>query len=63
MRSESKRTYPHAPFFLSYILSFVYVAIYWNNHHHIHYLVGSINGSALGERVFAFMAVVHSFRH
>lgn len=24
-----------APVFLSYILSFVYVAIYWNNHHHL----------------------------
>ena len=24
-----------APVFLSYVLSFVYVAIYWNNHHHL----------------------------
>jgi uncharacterized membrane protein len=23
------------PVFLSYVLSFVYVAIYWNNHHHL----------------------------
>ena len=23
------------PVFLSYVLSFVYVAIYWNNHHHM----------------------------
>jgi uncharacterized membrane protein len=23
-----------APVFLSYVLSFVYIAIYWNNHHH-----------------------------
>jgi len=26
---------PIAPVFLSYILSFVYVGIYWNNHHHM----------------------------
>ncbi len=26
---------PLAPVFLSYVLSFVYVAIYWNNHHHL----------------------------
>jgi uncharacterized membrane protein len=24
------------PIFLSYVLSSVYVAIYWNNHHHLH---------------------------
>ena len=27
--------WPIAPVFLSYILSFVYVGIYWNNHHHM----------------------------
>jgi energy-coupling factor transporter transmembrane protein EcfT len=26
---------PIVPVFLSYLLSFVYVAIYWNNHHHL----------------------------
>jgi uncharacterized membrane protein len=26
---------PLAPTFLSYVLSFVYVGIYWNNHHHM----------------------------
>lgn len=26
---------PLAPKFLSYVLSFVYVGIYWNNHHHL----------------------------
>ena len=26
--------WPLLPVFLSYILSFVYVGIYWNNHHH-----------------------------
>ena len=26
---------PLLPVFLSYVLSFVYIAIYWNNHHHM----------------------------
>jgi len=38
---------PMLPFFLSYVLSFVYVGIYWNNHHHMLYLVNSITGGAL----------------
>ena len=36
-----------APTFLSYLLSFVYIAIYWNNHHHMLYLVKSVNGGVL----------------
>jgi len=36
-----------APTFLSYVLSFVYVAIYWNNHHHFLYLVRSVDGALL----------------
>jgi uncharacterized membrane protein len=35
------------PVFLSYILSFIYVAIYWNNHHHFFSLVDDVNGSIL----------------
>jgi uncharacterized membrane protein len=35
------------PVFLSYILSFVNVGIYWNNHHHMFYLVETITGGAL----------------
>src|SRR6478735_4051981 len=38
---------PLVPVFLSYVLSFVYVGIYWNNHHHMLYAVESINGRAL----------------
>ena len=26
---------PLLPIFLSYVLSFIYIAIYWNNHHHL----------------------------
>jgi uncharacterized membrane protein len=35
------------PVFLSYLLSFVYVAIYWNNHHHFFHLVDRVNGAIL----------------
>jgi uncharacterized membrane protein len=36
-----------APIFGSYVLSFVYVGIYWNNHHHLLHAVQSINGRIL----------------
>ena len=35
------------PIFLSYALSFINVGIYWNNHHHMFYLVETITGGAL----------------
>jgi uncharacterized membrane protein len=35
------------PVFLSYILSFIYVAIYWNNHHHFFQLAPKVNGTIL----------------
>lgn len=35
------------PAFLSYVLSFVYVGIYWNNHHHFMHLAQRVNGSVL----------------
>ena len=35
------------PTFSSYVLSFVYVAIYWNNHHHLLATVGRVNGAIL----------------
>ena len=38
---------PVIPVFLSYVLSFVYVAIYWNNHHHFFHLVRHVNGLML----------------
>ena len=36
-----------APVFFSYVLSFVYVAIYWNNHHHFMHAVSRVNGAIL----------------
>lgn len=35
------------PVFLSYVLSFIYVGIYWNNHHHFFQLVRHVNGAML----------------
>jgi uncharacterized membrane protein len=35
------------PVFASYILSFIYVGIYWNNHHHMLHAAKSINGGIL----------------
>jgi uncharacterized membrane protein len=35
------------PTFFSYVLSFLYVAIYWNNHHHMLHTVTRVNGSIL----------------
>jgi len=38
---------PLLPKFLSYLLSFVFVAIYWNNHHHLLHAVERVNGRIL----------------
>ena len=38
---------PLIPVFLSYLMSFVFLAIYWNNHHHMLQAVRSVNGRVL----------------
>lgn len=38
---------PLVPAFLSYVLSFVYLGIYWNNHHHLLQAAGHVNGKVL----------------
>ncbi len=38
---------PLAPVFLSYVLSFAYVGIYWNNHHHMLHACGKVSGAVL----------------
>ncbi len=35
------------PVFLSYLFSFIFVAIYWNNHHHLMHVVQHVNGRIL----------------
>ncbi|MBS1720067.1 MAG: DUF1211 domain-containing protein [Armatimonadetes bacterium] len=36
-----------APEFLSYLLSFIYIGIYWNNHHHLMHVVRHVNGKVM----------------
>ena len=38
---------PLLPVFLSYVLSFIYLGIYWNNHHHLLHSAPRINGSIM----------------
>src|SRR5882724_1325175 len=38
---------PLLPIFLSYVLSFIYVGIYWNNHHHLFQAAARVNGTIL----------------
>ena len=38
---------PLAPVFMTYILSFLYLGIYWNNHHHMFQICDRINGKIL----------------
>ena len=38
---------PLIPVLLSYVLSFVYLGIYWNNHHHMMHVTHSVTGSIL----------------
>jgi uncharacterized membrane protein len=38
---------PLVPVFLSYVLSFVYLGIYWNNHHHMLHITQKIDGPVL----------------
>lgn len=38
---------PLLPVFLSYVLSFVYVGIYWNNHHHLLHATTRVSGGLL----------------
>lgn len=39
--------WPVLPVFLSYVLSFIYVAIYWNNHHHLCHSATSVSAAVL----------------
>ena len=43
---------PLAAVFISYALSFTYIAIYWNNHHHLLHTVQQVNGPTLWANMF-----------
>jgi len=38
---------PLIPVLLSYVLSFVYIGIYWNNHHHLLHATQRVNGATM----------------
>jgi uncharacterized membrane protein len=43
---------PLIPVFLSYVLSFIYIGIYWNNHHHMLQAVRQVNGAVLWANMY-----------
>lgn len=45
--SEFSVLIPLIPKFLSYVLSYIYLGIYWNNHHHLFQAVEKVNGKVL----------------
>lgn len=51
------------PILLAYILSFINVGLYWNNHHHLLHATDRIDGNAMGEPVFAVLAIAGAVRH
>jgi uncharacterized membrane protein len=50
--SDWQSLQPLLPVFLSYVLSFVYIGIYWNNHHHMLHTVKHVNGSILWANLY-----------
>lgn len=45
--TDFESLHPLWPIFLSYILSFIYIGIYWSNHHHLFQAVKQVKGSTL----------------
>ena len=55
---------PLLPVLFSYVLSFIYVGIYWNNHHHmLHAAQRSQRRRPVGQSAPAVLAVADSVRH
>lgn len=42
---------PLLPVFISYVLSFIYIGIYWNNHHHLMHIVQKVTGPVLWSNI------------
>ena len=42
---------PLLPVFISYVLSFIYLGIYWNNHHHLMHIVNKVTGTVLWSNI------------
>ena len=52
------------PVLLTYVLSFIFLGIYWNNHHHMLHVTERVNGACpLGEPAPAVLAVARAVRH
>jgi uncharacterized membrane protein len=45
--SDAEALRPLIPVFLTYVLSFLYLGIYWNNHHHMFHICTRVNGKIL----------------
>lgn len=45
--SDLQSLAPVAPVFLTYMLSFIYLGIYWNNHHHMFHVTSKISGGVM----------------
>ena len=49
--SELAALKPLLPVFISYVLSFIYLGIYWNNHHHLMHIVNKVTGTVLWSNI------------
>src|SRR5437773_2536807 len=45
--SDAQALRPLIPVFLTYLLSFIFLGIYWNNHHHMLHAADRVNGKIL----------------
>ena len=50
--ATTEALYKLGPLFLSYVISFLYVGIYWNNHHHLFQSVKKVDGRVLWSNLF-----------
>jgi uncharacterized membrane protein len=50
--AEPAALIPVLPVFLTYVLSFIYLAIYWNNHHHMLHAVERVTGGILWANLY-----------
>lgn len=55
--TDWKALYSLHPKFISYVLSFLYVGLYWNNHHHMLHYLHKVNGGILWSNLFFFYSV------
>jgi uncharacterized membrane protein len=54
---------PLMPTFLSYALSFLFLGIYWNNHHHLLQATRQVEGRVLWATCICFRVVAHPLLH